>query len=59
MFYLPNEMFRQREKNIVLTFGQPISHRMLDKRYTPKQWAGKIKAHVYRLSKNSQESFNP
>ena len=59
MFYLPNEMFKQREKNIVLTFGQPISHRVLDRRYTPKQWAGKIKAHVYELSKNSQESFNP
>src|SRR6056297_1811246 len=58
MFYLPNEMFKQREKNIVLTFGQPISHRVLDRRYTPKQWAGKIKAHVYELSKNSQESFN-
>lgn len=59
MFYLPNEMFKQQEKNIVLTFGQPVSHRVLDKRYTPKQWADKIKAHVYELSKNSLEPFNP
>ncbi|MBS3807374.1 MAG: 1-acyl-sn-glycerol-3-phosphate acyltransferase [Bacteroidales bacterium] len=59
MFYLPNEMFKQQEKNIVLTFGQPISHQTLDKRYTPKQWADKIKAHVYELSKNRQEPFNP
>jgi len=59
MFYLPNEMFKQQEKNIVLTFGQPISYQTLDRRYTPKQWADKIKAHVYELSKNPQEPFNP
>ena len=59
MFYLPNEMFKQREKNIDLTFGQPIPHQVFDKRYTPSQWAAKIKAHVYELSKNSQQTFNP
>ena len=59
MFYLPNEMFKQQVSSIDLTFGKPIDYRLLDRRFTPKEWAGKIKAHVYELSKNSELTFDP
>lgn len=59
MFLLPHEMFKQKEKDIVITFGKPISYAELDKRYTPKQWAEIIKEHVYQLGKDQNSSFNP
>ena len=59
MFYLPNEMFKQQAAHIDLTFGKPIDYRWLDKRFSPQQWATKIKEHVYRLESNSQEEFVP
>ena len=57
MFFLPNEMFKQQDKNIIITFGKPISYTFLDKRYSPKQWAQKIKEHVYQLEKNRSKDF--
>jgi putative hemolysin len=59
MFLLPHEMFKQKDKGIVITFGKPISYRQLDKKYTPKQWAEIIKEHVYQLEKDKNSSFNP
>lgn len=59
MFFLPNEMFKQQDKNIVITFGKPISYTVLDKRYSPQQWAEKIKEHVYELSEDKNREFTP
>ena len=59
MFYLPDEMFKQRNKDIVITFGRPISYEKFDRRYTPKQWAEKIKEHVYELPKDRNKVFQP
>ncbi len=59
MFFLPNEMFKQQDKNIVITFGKPIPYTFLDKRYMPKQWAQKIKEHVYQLKNDKNKEFVP
>ena len=59
MFFLPNEMFKQQDKNIVITFGKPIPYTILNKRYTPKQWAEKIKIHVYQLKEDMKKEFDP
>jgi putative hemolysin len=59
MFLLPHEMFKQQDKNIVITFGKPIPYTMLEKRYTPKEWAEKIKDHVYRLNEDKDREFSP
>jgi putative hemolysin len=59
MFYLPDEMFKQRDKDIVITFGKPISYTTFDKRFTPKQWAEKIKHHVYDLARDKDKVFQP
>lgn len=59
MFYLPNEMFKQKAKNIILTFGKPISFKEFDKRYTPGEWAKKIKEHVYELRNDKNREFSP
>lgn len=51
MFYLPDEMFRQRHKKIHVTIGKPVSYSTLDKSKTHSEWAEEIKGIVYRLGK--------
>ncbi|MFP3861037.1 MAG: 1-acyl-sn-glycerol-3-phosphate acyltransferase [Bacteroidales bacterium] len=55
MFYLPNEMFKQREKQIVMTFGKPISYKVFDRKRKPKEWAQLLKEHVYRLGREGSQ----
>lgn len=59
MFYLPDEMFKQRNKDIVITFGKPISYTTFDKRYRPKEWADRVKWHVYELAQDKNKEFRP
>ncbi|SRR6056297_379258 len=57
MFYLPDEMFKQKDKNIVITFGKPISFQTFDKRYTPDDWAKLLKEFVYDLGAGRRTEF--
>jgi len=49
MFLLPHEMFRQKDKNIVIQFGKPIPHQTFDTLKKPGEWAYWIKEKVYQL----------
>ena len=57
MLYLVDEMFKQRDKEIVITFGKPISYTIFDKKKTDLSWAQILKTHVYSLEKNSNSLF--
>lgn len=57
MLYLVDEMFRQRDKEIVITFGKPISYSTFDKRKTDLAWAQVLKNHVYKLGGNKDNMF--
>jgi len=57
MLYLVDEMYKQRGKEIVITFGKPISYTIFDKKKTDLSWAQILKSHVYSLEKNSNSSF--
>lgn len=61
MLYLVNEMYKFSEKNkkLEVIIGKPIPWHVLDTRYTDKQWAYKIKKHVYALEKNKDLEFDP
>jgi putative hemolysin len=50
MLYLPDEMFKQNGKKIVITFGTPISWEQLKESQKPDTWASEIKAQCYRLA---------
>lgn len=52
MFFLPDEMFSQTNKDIHVQFGPPISPEIFNDSRTPKQWAQVIKAYIY------SEQFN-
>ncbi len=58
MLYLVNEMYKQNNKNINVTFGKPIPYTTFDKRMTYDEWAEKIRLHVYELGKDPNALFN-
>lgn len=51
MLYLPDEMFKQKGKELHIYFGKPISYKTFDNSRTPEQWADFVKSIVYQ-SKN-------
>ncbi|MBI9055569.1 MAG: 1-acyl-sn-glycerol-3-phosphate acyltransferase [Bacteroidales bacterium] len=57
MFYLSDEVFKQKGKTITLTFGKPIPYQTFDKSMPPKEWAKKVKDYVYQLGEGSFEAF--
>ncbi len=57
MVYLPDEMFKQVDKKIILTIGKPIPRETFDRRFSPGEWAEKLKEHVYRLEKDPNFPF--
>lgn len=57
MLYLVDEMFRQDNKDIVITFGKPIPVSTFDKRMNDVKWAARIREHVYKLESNPDATF--
>jgi len=49
MLYLPDEMFRQKGKDIRLAFGNPISWQTFDNSKTPSEWADWVREKSYEL----------
>jgi 1-acyl-sn-glycerol-3-phosphate acyltransferase len=49
MFYLVDETYKHRNKQITVTFGKPISYIIFDRTRTPLEWAKWVKEQVYAL----------
>lgn len=49
MFYLPDEMFRQKNKSLTLYFGKPISYSTFQNNKSHSEWANEIKQMVYNI----------
>lgn len=49
MFYLVDEMYKQKNKTITLTFGQPIAYTVFDDTKTDGEWADKMKEYLYAM----------
>ncbi|MEP7168276.1 MAG: 1-acyl-sn-glycerol-3-phosphate acyltransferase [Bacteroidota bacterium] len=50
MFFLVDEMFKQKNKTITITFGKPIPYSVFDKSKTDYEWAQWVKEKVYNLT---------
>jgi putative hemolysin len=50
MLYLVNEMFKQKDKEILIRFGKPIPYQHFDHSKKDSEWASFMKEHVYSLS---------
>ena len=57
MLFLVDEMFKQRNNEISITFGKPISYKVFDKNINSKKWAELVKEHVYELEHNALKEF--
>lgn len=51
MLYLVDEMYKQKDKVINITFGDLIPIETFDKRHTHYEWAQVLKEHVYALGR--------
>jgi putative hemolysin len=49
MFLLPDELFKNRGKTFIITFGEPIEWRTFDHSKTLTEWAAFVKDVVYSL----------
>jgi 1-acyl-sn-glycerol-3-phosphate acyltransferase len=49
MLYLPDEMFRQKNKNLMLIFGKPIPWQTFDSSRSALEWADWVKTKSYEL----------
>jgi 1-acyl-sn-glycerol-3-phosphate acyltransferase len=49
MLYLPDEMFRQKEKKISIVFGKTIPWQTFDRVRSPLEWAAWVKSKSYEL----------
>ena len=57
MFFLPNESYKHRNKHFVITFGKAIPYQTFDKRYSPVQWAARVKDYTYSLADSPEGEF--
>jgi putative hemolysin len=57
MFYLVDELYKQKGKQITMIVGKPISYKTLDSSKTHQQWADHIKKIVYELNENRHQNY--
>jgi len=55
MFLLPDELFKNRGKTFVISFGKPIPWSRFDRSKSPSEWAGVVKEVVYELSNKTNK----
>lgn len=59
MAFLVDELFKQRNKTLTITFGKPIPYQSFDKRFTDAQWAEKLRRFSYNLPNDPNQTFDP
>lgn len=57
MLFLVDEMFKQKSKEIIITFGEPVQLCNLTKKYNDQKWAELLRSHVYKLEKDPDLIF--
>ncbi|HDO26794.1 MAG TPA: hypothetical protein ENH02_01630 [Bacteroidetes bacterium] len=57
MMLLPDELSRQKNQTIKITFGKRVSYRFFDKRFTSNQWAELMRQYIYTLDNENAEPF--
>ncbi len=51
MLYLVDEMVKQKNKDLVISFGKPISYKTFDKSKTLNEWVDFVREKTYALNK--------
>ena len=59
MFYLVDEMYKQKGKTLTFTFGAPISWEIFTNDKSPEYWSEKVKQHTYALQSKDEKKMLP
>jgi hypothetical protein len=59
MLFLADEMFKQKGNTIHFKIGKAISWKTFNETNSHKEWAQKVKNHVYALKNNNEKYFLP
>ena len=59
MFYLVDEMYKQRGKTLTFTFGEAISWEIFTKDKPVEYWSERVKQHVYALKTGDTSKMLP
>jgi 1-acyl-sn-glycerol-3-phosphate acyltransferase len=59
MFFLVEEMYKQRGKTITFIIGKPIAYTTFTNEHTHEYWSEKVKQHVYALKSGDASKFLP
>lgn len=54
MFFLPDEMFKQKGRNIHIIFGEKIEPEFFDKRMNLQEWADNMREFIYEMPKGKR-----
>lgn len=57
MLFLVDELFKQENTTIKITFGKPIPYQTFDDRYTNMEWAELVRLYSYKVGEGYQEPF--
>lgn len=59
MFFLVEEMYKQRGKTITFIIGKPIAYTTFTNEHTHEYWSEKVKQHVYALKSGDASKLLP
>ena len=57
LFYLPDELFKQKNQKLTMTVGDPVPYETFDESRSHEEWAHLMREHVYELSKDKDAHF--
>ncbi len=57
MFFLADELFKQENATLKITFGPAISYKIFDDRFTKREWAELIRRYSYKVGQGHTEPF--
>jgi len=57
MLYLADEMYKQKNSTLKITFGKPIPYNTFDKSRTKNEWAERMRKFSYKLGEDPNAQF--
>jgi putative hemolysin len=57
MLYLPDELLKQKNKTLKMTFAEPVPFSFFDKRYSNSEWAELMRKYIYTLETGNIDTF--
>jgi putative hemolysin len=57
MLYLVDEMYKQQNKEIIITFGKPVSFEIFNESRKTSEWVKMMKTFVYKLGSDPSAEF--